>query len=60
MGISLCTLSGGGETLHFKIENVKKRITKPSMAILILFLVFTLSVNSTLSRTLKNVKKIFK
>lgn len=43
----------------YKINDMKSKLMKHSMAVLIIFLIFALSVNSTLSSTVKNVKKIF-
>jgi hypothetical protein len=51
-------ISEGG-SLVFRLKKIKSKILKPSMAILILFLIFALNVNSTLSNTMKNMKKIF-
>lgn len=45
--------------MHHKIKNMKSRIIKPSMVLMILILIFALTASSALTRAVENVKKIF-
>ena len=49
---------GAENSQNFR-ASMKSRIVKPSMALMILFLIFALTASSALTRAAQNVKKIF-